>query len=145
MFASTLTFNPRSKATNIGYLLFSGAVFGWGWNCELLFRLFSFLYLPTNFSDYNNNAIEPYTYNMACLFFQSSRMVTAFGEKFEAEKHGLYNSLLSPLPFSSQLSTRNSNPRPPKNRNTKENIPYICDLGARFGCKRISEHSNRRN
>ena len=28
MFASTLTFNPRSKATNIGYALFCGAVFG---------------------------------------------------------------------------------------------------------------------
>ena len=27
MFASALTFNPRSKATNIGYLLSLGAVF----------------------------------------------------------------------------------------------------------------------
>ena len=30
MFASALTFNPRSKATNIGYLLSLGAVF-WLW------------------------------------------------------------------------------------------------------------------
>ena len=29
MFASRLTFNPRSKATNIGDWLFGGAVFGW--------------------------------------------------------------------------------------------------------------------
>ena len=26
----------------------------------------------------------------------------------------------------------------------REKIPYICDLGARFGCERVSEHSNRR-
>ena len=29
MFAYRLTFNPRSKATNIDYRLPSGAVFGW--------------------------------------------------------------------------------------------------------------------
>ncbi len=28
MFAHTLAFNPRSKATNIGYLRYLGAVFG---------------------------------------------------------------------------------------------------------------------
>ena len=28
MFASMLTFNPRSKATNIGYGFFGGTVFG---------------------------------------------------------------------------------------------------------------------
>ena len=29
MFAKALTFNPRSKATNIGYRLLVGAVFCW--------------------------------------------------------------------------------------------------------------------
>ncbi|EEG35313.1 hypothetical protein DW972_03220 [Anaerobutyricum hallii] len=38
MFASTLTFNPRSKATNIGCLLSSGAVLWLG--MELLLLLF---------------------------------------------------------------------------------------------------------
>ena len=37
MFASALTFNPRSKATNIGYLLSLGAVF-WP-EMELLFHV----------------------------------------------------------------------------------------------------------
>ena len=27
----------------------------------------------------------------------------------------------------------------------REPIPYICGLGARFGCERVSEHSNRRD
>ncbi|EEG37844.1 hypothetical protein EUBHAL_00268 [Anaerobutyricum hallii DSM 3353] len=27
----------------------------------------------------------------------------------------------------------------------REPIPYICGLGARFGCERLSEHSNRRD
>ena len=27
----------------------------------------------------------------------------------------------------------------------REPIGYICDLGARFGCERGSEHSNRRD
>ena len=37
MFASALTFNPRSKATNIGYLLSLGAVL-WP-EMELLFHV----------------------------------------------------------------------------------------------------------
>ena len=37
MFASRLAFNPRSKATNIGYLLFLGAVLWLG--IELLFHV----------------------------------------------------------------------------------------------------------
>ena len=68
-------------------------------------------------------------------------MVRAFGEKFEVEKHGLYNLLMSFLP----IIYENSNSYPAKNRNTKEKIAYICGLGARFGCERISEHSNRRD
>ena len=27
----------------------------------------------------------------------------------------------------------------------RKTIPSICDLGARFGCERISEHPNRRD
>ncbi|EEG37199.1 hypothetical protein [Anaerobutyricum hallii] len=32
-----------------------------------------------------------------------------------------------------------------KDSHRREPIPYICGLGARFGCERISEHSNRRD
>ena len=30
-------------------------------------------------------------------------------------------------------------------RNPRENIPYICGLGARFGYEHLSEYSNRRD
>ena len=29
--------------------------------------------------------------------------------------------------------------------NQREPMPYIYGLGARFGCERVSEHSNRRD
>ncbi|EEG37472.1 hypothetical protein EUBHAL_00675 [Anaerobutyricum hallii DSM 3353] len=28
-----------------------------------------------------------------------------------------------------------------KDSSQRETIPYICDLGAKVGCKRLSEHS----
>ena len=34
---------------------------------------------------------------------------------------------------------------PAKDRSPREKRPYICGLGARFGCERMSEHSNRRD
>ncbi|RHN14567.1 hypothetical protein DWZ29_06050 [Anaerobutyricum hallii] len=37
-------------------------------------------------------------------------------------------------------STKSSHCQPQKRQ-----IPYICDLGARFECERVSEHSNRRD
>ena len=40
------------------------------------------------------------------------------------------------------LSNMNSDfPPIAKDSSQRETIPYICDLGAKVGCKRLSEHS----
>ena len=69
-----------------------------------------------------------------------------FGAQTDMFRH--IDSIMKPrnLPENLQIfpfcfdSTKSSHCQPQKRQ-----IPYICDLGARFECERVSEHSNRRD